>query len=101
MGTLKVMVVCGFGLGSSEILAMNVERALKALGIKDFKTEVASLALSSAIDADLIVTSGIFVKDIKERLGGKEIPIVAVKSFVDVEEIKSKLREVINKLTKQ
>jgi len=98
MATLKVIVVCGFGLGSSEILVINVQRALKSLGIKDFHVEASSLALSSALDADLIVTSGIFVKDIQSRLKGKNVPIIAIKSFVNLEEITEKLKDVLKGL---
>ncbi len=96
--SLNVIAVCGFGLGSSEILVMNIQRALESLGIKNYSVQASSLALSSALEADIIVTSGIFVKDVKERLKGKEIPIVTIRSFVNLNEITSKLREVLKEI---
>ncbi|MEM2234111.1 MAG: PTS sugar transporter subunit IIB [Desulfurococcaceae archaeon] len=95
---LKIVVVCGFGLGSSELLLVNIDKVLKSLGLKNYHLEASSLALTGALDADMIVTSGIFVKDIKERLKGKEIPIVSIKSFVNLDEIREKLTSALKEM---
>jgi len=96
--TLRVIAICGFGLGSSEILVLNVQKALESLGIKDYHVEAGSLALSTALDADIIVTSTIFVKDIQERLKDKKIPVVGVKSYVNLKDITDKLASALKEI---
>jgi len=98
VGELKIIAVCGFGLGSSEILVVNIQKALESLGIKDYHVEAVGLGISSAFDADIIVTSEMFVNDIKRRLGNKNTPIVTIKSFVNLEEIKEKLKNTLKEI---
>lgn len=95
---LKIIVVCGFGLGSSELLLVNIDKVLKSLGLKNYHLEASSLALSGALDADIIVTSGIFVKDIKERLRGRQVPIISIKNFASIDEVREKLVPVLKEM---
>jgi len=86
---LKIVAVCGCGMGSSVILRMNAEKALKELQIPG-KIEVADVTTGkgAARDADLILVSsellGLF-KDAKQ-------PVIALKSFVNKNELIEKLR---------
>lgn len=86
---LKIVAVCGCGMGSSVILRMNAEKALKELQIPG-KIEVADVTTGkgAARDADLILVSsellGLF-KDSKQ-------PVIALKSFVNKNELIDKLR---------
>jgi PTS system ascorbate-specific IIB component len=87
---LKVVAICGCGMGSSVILRMNAEKAFKDLDVKA-KVEVADATTGkgAARDADLIIISkelGYLFKDYNK-------PMIQLKSFVDKREIKDKLVE--------
>lgn len=58
MSIKRIMCCCASGLGSSLLMRMNVERALKRLGHEDVEVHHASLADATAGGADLFVVSG-------------------------------------------
>jgi len=74
-------------MGSSLILRMTVEAALKALHI-DAEVEVSDSGTVGTNQADLIVTSASIAKVIGARIG---TPIVQVVNFVDRKEVQSKI----------
>lgn len=90
---MKILAVCGMGLGSSMILRMQVEKAAKALGV-DAKVELADISTARALapSADIIVTS----KDLATRLGEVKAKIVTINNYMDVKEMTDKLREAIS-----
>ena len=55
MGIKKIMCCCGSGLGSSLMIRLNVEKALKKLGISGVEVMHSSLSDASANAADLFV----------------------------------------------
>ncbi len=63
MAKVKIMTVCGFGLGSSMVLKMNLDGVLKDLGIQAdvFTGDVGS---AQSTPADYIFTS----KELGEKL---------------------------------
>lgn len=87
---MKVLAVCGMGLGSSLILRMQVEKALKQLGLKG-SVEVADIGTARALasSADLIVTS----KKLAERMKDYDTPIVTISNYMDLDEMTTKIRE--------
>ncbi|MFZ5813952.1 MAG: PTS sugar transporter subunit IIB [Bacillota bacterium] len=87
---MKILAVCGMGLGSSLMLRMQIEAALKELGVTNFKVEVTDVSTAKGMAADLIVTSPQFV----DRLQGGP-PVVAIKNYVDKQEMRSKLTEAL------
>ncbi|WP_066189598.1 MULTISPECIES: PTS sugar transporter subunit IIB [Gracilibacillus] len=86
MSKLKIMTVCGFGLGSSMVLKMNLEAALKDL---DIEADVTTGDVSSATgsDSDYIFTSNELAGNLK---ASTSTPVVVINSFVDKNEIKEK-----------
>ena len=84
---MRVLTVCANGMGSSLILRMTVEAALKALHI-DAEVEVSDSGTVGTNQADLIVTSASIAKVIGARIG---TPIVQVVNFVDRKEVQSKI----------
>ena len=84
---MRILAVCGMGLGSSLLLKMQVESALRELGVRVDSLEVADIATAKAISADLIVTSPQFAEMLKS--GGASV--VAVSNYVDKQEIRQKL----------
>ena len=87
---LKVITVCGFGLGSSMILRMSVEKVLKKHGI-DGNVETCDITTASSVQCDVIFTSNEFY----EELGNKvKVPVLKVNNFLKGEEIEEGLRAI-------
>lgn len=94
MKELEIMTVCGFGVGSSLILKMKVDEALKKNGIK---ASVNPNDVTSALGqkCDLIFSSA----DIAEQLMGKtQIPIIIINNFMDIKEIEDKGLKIVREL---
>ncbi|MFC0524944.1 PTS sugar transporter subunit IIB [Pontibacillus salicampi] len=84
MNKLRIMTVCGFGLGSSMVLKMNLESVLKDLRIE---AEVFTGDVSSAqsTPADYIFTS----KELGDKLkASTAVPVIIINNFVSKDEIK-------------
>jgi ascorbate PTS system EIIB component len=93
MSKLKIMTVCGFGLGSSMVLKMNLEGVLRELKIEAdvFTGDVGS---AQSTPADYIFTS----KEIGEKLSSQsKTPVVIIHSFVNKGEIKEKAEAILQK----
>ncbi len=88
---MKILAVCGFGVGSSMILKMTIQKALKAL---DIKGEVINTDISDAgsYKADAIFTSPDFVSDLQKRVKARLYP---VKKYSDVDEIKGQVEKLL------
>ena len=95
MEKMRVAAVCGFGVGSSVILKIKLAEVLQGFAIQA-EVITADLTTASSEQVDLIVTS----KEIYAQLEGKvKVPIVQVSNFLDTNEIKEKLREVLPRET--
>lgn len=84
---MRILAVCGMGLGTSLMLKMQVEGVLRELGVKVDSVDVADIATAKAMPADLIVTSPQFA----EMLSSGGIPVVAISNYVDKREIRQKV----------
>lgn len=80
---MRILAVCGLGIGTSILLKMNVISALAQLGM-DAAVEATSIetAKGCAATADLVLTSAQFVAQF-EGLA----PARAISNFMDAEEI--------------
>lgn len=86
---MKILTVCGAGQGSSLILKMNVQDAVKELGI-DAKVDNADMSIAKmSTDVDLIMASDFH----KDSLEGAEADVITVSDFMDMDEIKEKIKE--------
>lgn len=86
---MKLLAVCGFGCGSSMILKLSIERAIKEL---NYIAEVENTDLIGArqIECDAIFTSEEFMKELKKEM---DIPIYKVVKYMDIEEVKLVLKK--------
>ena len=91
---LKVLAVCGFGVGTSLILRMNIESVLKTNGIIAEVTN-ADLMTATSIERDIIFTSEELYNQIKKSA---KVPIVVITNFMSKKEIEEKGISEINKL---
>ena len=85
---MKVLTVCGLGMGTSLILKMNVESILKDNNVKA-NIEHMDVSAAKSTDADLIVTSN----ELDGNLEGHKAKLVVIKNFFDKEEIIAALKE--------
>lgn len=88
---MKILAVCGMGLGSSMVLKLTLGKVLKQLSLKA-DVEVSDIGSAHSQQADLIVTSA----ELAERLTGTHIPVIVIKNYVDQKEMKDKLLAVLD-----
>lgn len=88
---MKILAVCGMGLGSSLVLKLTLGKVLKQLQLKA-DVNVADIGTARSERADLIVTSAEFA----ERLADMRIPVIVIKNYVDQREMKDKLLAVLD-----
>lgn len=89
---MKIVAVCGAGVGTSAILKLNAERALDRLDIEAEvdASDIDSLALKHA-GAQVILTS----PELVDAIGETNADIVVIENYFDVEEITGKLEAAI------
>jgi ascorbate PTS system EIIB component len=86
---VKIVTICGAGIGSSGILKINVERVLARLEIEAVVTaaDVSSLAALAA-GAQIILTSAEFV----DVIGPTYADVIVVDNYFDTQELLQKLQ---------
>lgn len=83
---LKILCVCGLGMGSSLILKMSVDKAMSELGV-ECDIEHISAGTMEGMNPDIIVAA----EDFREELSGRD-NVVFVKNIVKSDEAKEKLQ---------
>ncbi|MGE9550308.1 PTS sugar transporter subunit IIB [Erwinia amylovora] len=89
---MKIMAVCGSGLGSSFMMEMNIKKVLKNI---DVTADVDHSDLGSVTPdlADVFVMA----KDIAYSANLPEDKVIIVNNIIDLKEIEQKMREYFNK----
>ena len=87
---MKVLAVCGSGMGTSMIMKMKVAQVLKKLNI-DADVNSCSLgeAKSGLANYDLVLTH--IINDLK---GGPNTKMIGLLNLLDANELETKLKEV-------
>ncbi|PYZ95970.1 PTS lactose transporter subunit IIB [Alteribacter lacisalsi] len=85
---MKLLVVCGNGLGSSFMVEMNVKKALTELGI-DAEVSHTDLASAKTEAADYYIGS----RDIITNLEDGNKKIIALTNLLDQQELKDALQK--------
>ena len=87
---MKIMAVCGSGLGSSFMVEMNIKKVLKKIGVE---AEVEHSDLASALPADVFVMG----KDIAESATVPADKLIVLDSIISMPELEEKLTEYFKK----
>ncbi|HEU4756883.1 MAG TPA: PTS sugar transporter subunit IIB [Agromyces sp.] len=89
---MRIVAVCGLGVGTSAILKANAERALDRLGL-DADVSASDLASvrEAAADVQVVLTSTELADQVRAALGRTWAEIVEVENYFDVDEIGRKL----------
>ncbi len=82
---MKIMVVCGFGLGSSMVLKLKLDEVLRAHGIKA-NTFCADMTTALGENYDIVFTS----RDLAKRFENVTKPVVVIDNFLNKDEIAEK-----------
>lgn len=88
---MKILVVCGNGLGSSFIMELNVKKALNELG-KEAEVGHTDLATARTEEADLFIGA----QDIISQLDDGSRNVVALENVMNLGEIKTKIAPYLN-----
>ncbi|MET4703193.1 PTS sugar transporter subunit IIB [Frigoribacterium sp. UYMn621] len=85
---MKIVAICGAGIGSSGILKVNAERVLARLGLEADVTAAHLSSLSGdAADAQVILTSAEFV----DAIGPTNADVIVIENYFDTAELARKL----------
>ena len=88
--TLRIMVVCGFGLGSSLVLRMTLDEVLQQHQVSaDTFCSDAETALGQ--DCDLILTSS----NLKDLFSESAAPVIVISDFLSQMEVAEKVLPVL------
>ncbi|MGB5822593.1 MAG: PTS sugar transporter subunit IIB [Proteocatella sp.] len=89
---LQILTVCGFGVGSSIFLKINIEKILRE---KQIKADVSAADVSSAsgFDVDVIFTAKEYEKLISDKTS---IPVFSIKNFLNRQEIEEIVLEALD-----
>ncbi|MFC0226958.1 PTS sugar transporter subunit IIB [Serratia aquatilis] len=85
---MKILTVCGLGMGSSLILKMNVESVLKQFGIQA-SVEHMDVSSAASANADLVITNAELVDNLRHLA----CPVVIVNNYIDNQEIAQALQQ--------
>lgn len=85
---IKIVAVCGMGIGTSVLLKMNAEKVLTKLGV-DADVEAADIgtARGAARTANIVLTSS----ELAPEIGDVPAKVVVVDNFTNLNEITEKL----------
>lgn len=86
---MKILAVCAFGVGSSMILKLTIEKAAAELGVQA-DVENTDLASAPGMEADVIFTNYEWVDQLR---GAVKAPIVPIRHYTNRAEVKSQLSD--------
>lgn len=89
---MKIIAVCGMGIGTSVLLKMNTEKVLRKLGV-DAEVEAADIGVARGMarDAEIVLTS----EDLATEIGDIDAEVIVIDNFFDLEEIEQKISEAV------
>ena len=88
---MKIMAICGSGLGSSFMIEMNIKKVLKKLNI-DAEVEHSDLSSATPGAADVFVMA----KDIAASASIPEAQLVVINNIIDINELEAKISDFFN-----
>lgn len=92
---IKVLAACGNGMGSSMVIKMKVENALRQLGQNHVKVDSCSVGEAKVLAAgyDIVIASLHLTGELEGRTQGH---IIGLDNLMDDAEIKEKLSQVLS-----
>ena len=95
MAKLKILFVCGAGLGSSFACQMAAEDVLNKLGVTA-NLDHSDISSASSSNADIIITASNYETQFKKfSIDSEKTKIIYLKNIISKEEIENKLTPVL------
>ncbi len=88
---MKILAVCGFGVGSSMVLKMTIDKVVRKLGI-DAEVENADISTAKSSKCDAIFTSYDLAESLKDTVN---VPVLPVKRYMSIEEVTEQIKKII------
>ncbi|AMB40380.1 PTS sugar transporter subunit IIB [Paenarthrobacter ureafaciens] len=89
---MKIVAVCGMGIGTSVLLKMNAEKVLNQLGIEaDVEAADIGVARGAAQSANIVLTSD----ELAGELGDVPAKVIIINNFFDLGEITAKISDAV------
>lgn len=91
---IKILAACGSGMGSSMMIKMKIEKAMREAGITDFKVDYSSVSESKSLASqyDIVVAANGLIHQLDGRTKGT---LIGLNNLMDDQEIKDKILPVI------
>ncbi|MGK0603703.1 hypothetical protein IGI66_002800 [Enterococcus sp. AZ048] len=89
---MKILAVCGFGVGSSMVLKMTIDKVVKELELKA-TVENTDLSTAKATPADVYFTSNELLNELKSSV---KTPVYPIKKYMDVTEVRAQMEKFLN-----
>lgn len=89
---MKILAVCGFGVGSSMVLKMSIDKVVKELGLKA-TVENTDLSSAKATPADVYFTSQELLSELKSSV---KAPVYPIKKYMDIAEVRGQMEKYLN-----
>lgn len=92
---MKIVAICGCGMGSSVILKMNAQKVIKSLGLSNVSVENSDLATgkAAAADADLVLIG----RELSDALDLSGYEVIVLDNFINKSELTEKLKDFFGK----
>lgn len=88
---MKILAVCGFGVGSSMVLKMTISKACRELGI-EAEVENTDTTNARGTNCDVIFTSYELAETLRSTV---KVPVLPIKKYLNIEEVKGQLSKFI------
>lgn len=90
---IRVLAVCGMGLGTSVILKSRLKEALDREGV-DYTLEVTDAGAARGQEADVIFTSD----ELADSIGNRSAKVVVINNFTSRDEVGEKVRTTVTEI---
>lgn len=90
---MKIITACSTGLGSSFMTQLNIEKALKNLGVDGVETDHMDIASVGPTSADVLFVG----RDIAEAAVGLMDDVVVLDSLIDMDDITEKVAQALER----
>jgi ascorbate PTS system EIIB component len=89
---MKFLAVCSFGVGSSLILKLSLDKAMAKLGVAG---EAANIDISSArgTACDAVFTSAQIAEELRPAM---RVPVYGIKRYMDVAEVTAAVQQYLD-----
>lgn len=92
MDSMKIITVCGAGVGTSTLLRMNINKAFESFDLPlDVTVENKGLTMAKGLKCDAVFTFESFYDDLKDCYEN----VFVINNLMNMDELKEKVKELL------